>query len=282
MTTPLGEGAIPADARRIPMPAVIIGDLLAEIDDIHELKLILRGTALLAQRPARKGVPPSLGLEDLREDTVLQHSNPDSTGVSVGADSQVLRSLAAALRRGIFVAAKPAHEVRIFLNDDHSRRYFQNSSITALDPASALGSIDPPAPNRTDILDSRTAQRANIVALYEKHIGSLNSSTHDALAAAEEDYPNKWIENAIGEAVKYDRRSWNYVERILREWLTKGPPRTVNSPDGQQRQTHHEYGKPGLNPAPDRRTEFLDAHRRRFGTLPWETEEGRRIVEGDQ
>ncbi len=274
MTMPVGEGAIPADARRIPMPAAILGGLLAEIDDIHELKLILRGTALLAQRPARSGVPPSLGLENLREDAVLQHSNPDSTGISAGADSQILRPLAAALRRKIFVAAKPAHEVRIFLNDDYSRRYFQNSSITVLDPASALGSIDPPAPNRTDILDSRTSQRANIVALYEKHIGSLNSSTHDALAAAEEDYPNKWIEGAIGEAVKYDRRSWNYVERILREWLTKGPPRTVNSPDGQQRQPHHEYGKPGLNPAPDRLTEFLDAHRRRFGTLPWETEEG--------
>jgi DnaD/phage-associated family protein len=282
MTTPVGEGAIPAHARRIPMPAVIIGDLLAEIDDIHELKLILRGTALLAQLPARGGVPPSLGLEDLREDAVLQHSNPVSTGVSAGADFQILRPLAAALRRGIFVAAKPAHEVRIFLNDDHSRRYFQNSSITVLDPAAALGSIDPPAPNRTGIPDSRTAQRANIVALYEKHIGTLNSSTRDALAAAEEYYPNKWIEDAIGEAAKYDGRNWAYVEEILRRWLTQGPPRTVNSPDGQQRQPRHEYGKPGLNPAPDRRTGYLDAYRRRFGPLPWETEEGRRIVEGDQ
>ena len=282
MTTPVGEGAIPAHARRIPMPAAILGGLLAEIEDIHELKLILRGTALLAQRPARSGVPPSLGLEDLREDAVLQHSNPDSTGVSDGADSQILRPLAAALRRGIFVAAKPAHEVRIFLNDDHSRRYFQNSSITVLDPAAALGSIDPPAPNRTGILDSRPARRANIVALYEEHIGDLTASTNDVLAAAEEDYPNKWIEDAIGEAAKNKVRNWAYVEEILRRWLTQGPPRTVNSPDGQQRQPHHEYGKPGLNPAPDRRTGYLDYYRRRYGTLPWETEEGRRIIEGDQ
>ena len=281
MTTPVGEGAIPADARRIPMPAAIFGGLLAEIDDIHELKLILRGTALLAQRPARSGVPPSLGLEDLREDAVLQHSNPDSTGVSTGADSQVLRSLAAALRRGIFVAAKPAHEVRIFLNDDYSRRYFQDSSITVLDQASALGSIDPP-PNRAGIPDSRLAQRANMVALYEEHIGTLPPSAGAALAAAEEEFPYNWIADAIGEAAKNDARNWAYVEQILRRWLTEGRPHTVNSPDGQQRQPHHEHGKPGLNPAPDRRTGYLDAYRRRFGTLPWETEEGRRIVEGDQ
>jgi DnaD/phage-associated family protein len=282
MTTPVGEGAIPADARRIPMPAVIFGGLLAEIDDIHELKLILRGTALLAQRRARGGIPPSLGLEDLHEDAVLQHSNPDSTGVSAAGDFQILRPLAAALRRGIFVAAKPAHEVRIFLNDDYSRRYFQDSSITVLDPASALGPIDSAASNRTGIPDSRPTQRANMVALYEEHIGTLTPRTGAALAAAEEEFPYNWIADAIGEAAKNDARNWSYVEQILRRWLTEGRPDTVNSPDGRQRQPHHEHGKPGLNSAPDRRTGYLDAYRRRFGTLPWETEEGRRFVEGDQ
>ena len=37
----------------------------------------------------------------------------------------------------------------------------------------------------------------------------------DALREAEDMYPEEWIEDAIDEAVKQNKRSWRYVSAIL-------------------------------------------------------------------
>ena len=42
----------------------------------------------------------------------------------------------------------------------------------------------------------------------------------DQLVRALERYPREWIEDAIGEAVAYNRRNWRYIQRILQQWAT--------------------------------------------------------------
>ncbi len=37
-----------------------------------------------------------------------------------------------------------------------------------------------------------------------------------------ERYPSEWIEDAIGESVAYNRRSWKYIQRILEQWAVQG------------------------------------------------------------
>lgn len=64
--------------------------------------------------------------------------------------------------------------------------------------------------------------RPNIYALYEANIGSLTPMIADSLKDAAKTYPEVWIEEAFAEAVKHNKRSWAYAEKILRTWQDKG------------------------------------------------------------
>jgi len=59
-------------------------------------------------------------------------------------------------------------------------------------------------------------QRPNIFRLYETRIGPLTPMLADALKDAEKFYSEEQIEYAFDEAVKRNKRSWKYVEAILR------------------------------------------------------------------
>jgi DnaD/phage-associated family protein len=44
----------------------------------------------------------------------------------------------------------------------------------------------------------------------------------DRLVEAIERYPETWVEDAIEEAVAYNRRNWRYIQRILENWASEG------------------------------------------------------------
>ena len=66
------------------------------------------------------------------------------------------------------------------------------------------------------------AQRPNIFVLYEQNIGPLTPLLAEELMEAENTYPAAWIEDAFREAVKSNKRSWRYVQRILERWAAEG------------------------------------------------------------
>ena len=59
-----------------------------------------------------------------------------------------------------------------------------------------------------------------VFRLYEQNMGPLTPLIADRLIKALETYPTEWIEEALGEAVAYNRRSWRYVARILENWVS--------------------------------------------------------------
>jgi len=65
-------------------------------------------------------------------------------------------------------------------------------------------------------------ERPNVFRLYEQNIGVLTPLIADQLIEAIELYPERWIEEAIGEAVSLNRRNWRYIQRILERWGTEG------------------------------------------------------------
>jgi DnaD/phage-associated family protein len=67
------------------------------------------------------------------------------------------------------------------------------------------------------------AARPNIFALYEQNVGTITPLMAEELTEAEQQYPAEWLEAAFREAVLANKRSWRYVERILRRWETEGP-----------------------------------------------------------
>lgn len=69
---------------------------------------------------------------------------------------------------------------------------------------------------------SLTLERPSIFTLYEQNIGLVTPIVADRLVEAMQHYPEQWIEDAISEAVSYNRRSWRYIQRILENWATEG------------------------------------------------------------
>jgi DnaD/phage-associated family protein len=64
--------------------------------------------------------------------------------------------------------------------------------------------------------------RPNAFRLYEQNIGPLTPLVADQIGRALEEYPADWIEDAMEEAVSYNRRSWRYMARILETWSAQG------------------------------------------------------------
>ena len=241
------------DARRLPVPAVALGRWLAEIDDLAELKATLRAVGILAEGVHRAGAPPSIPLNDLLDDPFLA---PDPASGD-GCDDAIRAGLDAALRRGTLAAVRAGGEVRIFLNDAAAQLYFERLELAPwsfsdlpLNPPAFVPPAHAPLP----------AGRANIFALYERHIGPYGHNIAEQLRAAEQEYPARWIEDAFALAASREITSWKYVWTILRRWRR----------EGRQEQQRYDNGKPGHNTAPDRRTGYLDYYRRRYGHLPWE------------
>lgn len=243
------------------MPAVAVGEWLIKIDDLAELKVALRAVTLLSGEPTRRDVPPSVSLDDLLDDEVLRRaSRPED-------DSGIRRALGACLARGTLVAARVGGEIRIWLNDEPVRSYFERVRLSRLESDDVAGGgfgARPPIADGAGI--PAGAARANIFTLYERHIGTFGHVMAEQLRAAEEEYPASWIEEAFEIAAEQGARSWSYVNAILTTWQQKGK---TNREYGQS----HDYGKPGHDSASDRRTGYLESYRRRYGRLPWESDD---------
>ena len=264
MSDVAGKATLPANARRIPIPAAAMAQWLADIDDIVELKVTLRALALLSETPARGPVPPGIGLHELLDDPFLE-SGMDGTAIRQG--------LASAIARRTLLALQSGGEVRVFLNDEGCRRYVATAGVTELTatdltaPADANASDPLPQPPTTG------EPRANIFALYEQHIGPYGHSIAEQLRAAEEEYPAEWIADAIAVAAERNARSWRYIDAVLHRWRQERPTADITN---RARDSSHEHGEPGSDTAPDSRTGYLDSYRRRHGRLPWEPREPER------
>ena len=262
--TRIFQRSLPANARRIPIPAAALGPWLAEIDDPSELKVTLRAVASLAEGANRRGVPPSIALDDLLDDPFLTQ----------GGDSvSIRRGLAAALERGTLLAVVDRGEVRVFLNDDTARRHLETAELEPLSPADVLCAGSKSETIQRLPKEQPAAPRANIFALYEEHIGPYGHNMAERLKAAEADYPINWIKDAFSVAAERNAVNWNYVEGILRRWVKEGRYTEAAVAAGQRRDQYHEHGKPGDDTTPDSRSGYLESYRRRHGRLPWESGE---------
>lgn len=81
----------------------------------------------------------------------------------------------------------------------------------------------------------------SVYELYEQNIGLLSPIIADRIADALDRYPIVWVEDAIGEAVAYNRRSWRYIERILQNWATEGRGNATNRRDHEEHLDSEKY-----------------------------------------
>ena len=194
--------------RSLPVPAPLLGSLLAEIDDMAELKCTLRFLWHAAQV---KGAPKAVPAATMEADAVLASA--------LGSADEVRRGLRLACSRGTLLQAAG----RYLLNTPQNRR-----------SAARLAPPEMAAMPREPVV----AERSNVFALYEANVGMLTPIVAEQLREAEDTYPAEWIEGAIREAAERNARSWRYIATILERWATGG-----RGPGGREQRGHGESGR---------------------------------------
>ena len=214
----------PDRVRNVPAPAPLFGVLLEQIDDLAELKCLLRVLWLLQQK---KGYPRFVTHGEALADRTL--------ATSLGSeDDAIARALEACVRRGALAMAiisldgeHEGKEERLYaLNTDRDRRALAQTASDAFVVGHSQTELTP------EPWDA-TVERPNIFALYESNIGMLSPMIADELKEAETLYPTDWIEDAFREAALQNVRNWRYIVRILESWEREG--RRRGQDDGKSR-----------------------------------------------
>ena len=195
-------------SRMIKIPWAFFSELLPSIDDLAELKLTLYlFWALYQQEETYRYV---LLREILSDAHFLRGIDPDPER----AAEQVKAALARAVERGtllrVTVEGVGGEETLYFMNTPRGR-----AGVQAIQAGEfQIGDRETPV--------ALIGERTNLFALYEQNIGPLTPLIGDILRQAERDYPAAWIKEAIQIAVEQNKRSWKYIEAILRRWQAEG------------------------------------------------------------
>jgi len=177
------------------LPDTFFQKLLAEIDDVAELKVTL---FFLWRVQHMEGPFRTLCQTDFEEKVL-----------GMAAD-EVTSGLESAVRRGSILKAENEADVFYFLNSPRGR---------AAAEAFAQGNWRESA----RIMSAPVVvEHPNVFKLYEENIGPLTPMIADMLKDAEETYTEAWVAEALEIAVKNNVRNWKYVEAILKRWRDQG------------------------------------------------------------
>lgn len=192
-----------------PVPDSFFSELLPYIDHLGELKVSLY---IFWRLNRMEGTFRSLRRSDLAEDQRFMQGLGETIQEAEAILDDALRR---AVGRGTLL------EASLILRDQPEKLFFLNSpkGRAALE-AIRLGKWRPASDEQVPI--ELSPERPNIFRLYEDHIGPLTPMLAETLAEAQELYPEEWVEDAFRIAVEYNKRSWRYIEAIMRRWQEGG------------------------------------------------------------
>jgi DnaD/phage-associated family protein len=203
------QGFPEGKVRLTPIPAPFFNELLPEIDHLGELKLTVY---IFWRLDHLEGTFRYLRWSDLAGDARFMAGMGADPG---GAEQALKEALDRAIQRGTLLRAvidqEYGQEDLYFLNSPKGRAAVQGIARGEWRPS-----------GQAQLPVELGMERPNIFRLYEEHIGPLTPMIAESLREAEETYPYQWIEDAVRAAVENNKRSWRYVEAILRRWQEKG------------------------------------------------------------
>jgi DNA replication protein len=210
------------------LPETFFTVLLPSIESMPELKVTLYTRRLLTRRDARRAV--SLG--QLEVDRLLLRALKPVPGPRPAEET---------LREGLEFAVTRGSLLHLRLGDSPDPRrswYLLNTPENQeLLRRLARGDIGPSEALEEEVGDVEVVRvyRPNIFTLYEQMIGVLTPTVADGLRDAEKVYPVEWLTDALSLAVEYNKRSWGYVQGILKRWETEG--RSIGTDRGHSETT---------------------------------------------
>ncbi len=214
----------------ISLPDQFFKELLPQIDHLGELKLVLY---FFWRLNLMEGVFRYLKKGDFLADQDFMKSMSE-TGEP---DTALLEdSLRRAVARSILLRATVPGE------DGPEDFYFLNSSKGRAAVEAILQGQWRPAQEAQPI-SIPDIERPNIFQLYEENIGPLTPLIAETLRDAEETYPEQWIEEAVQIAVENNKRSWRYVDAILRRMQEGGRGEGKDRRDSQKDRRRYIEGE---------------------------------------
>ena len=192
-----------------PTPNIIFGELLEKIDNINDLKFILRIVWMLNQV---KRAPKYITINEMLSDKILYSL------ICNKSDTEIQTDTISMIRKPTYQSILMSHEINengsintvVALNTPQNNKMLSNTN--EIDKSNSLMQT----PGYTE------EQSTNIFELYENNIGILNPIIADELRIAETTYPYNWINSAFKESVLRNKRSWKYIKTILENWHREG------------------------------------------------------------
>ncbi len=202
------NGFLDDSARMVPVPSQFFSELLAQMDDFNEMRVVLFTIGFIAQSGDYANC---ILMQDFTNNSQFMASlgnTPKEAHINLqdGLEKAVLRG---SLLR-IAGVNTPSQQTYYFLNTPRGR-----SSAQALQQ----GEQTPPAASAAI---NASKEKPNLFSLYEANIGALTPMIAETLRDAEKIYPAEWVEEAMKIAVQNNIRRWRYVEAILKSWKEEG------------------------------------------------------------
>ena len=208
-----------------PIPRSLITDILPAMTDLNEMQVVLAMLRLVLE--AGDVSAPFEESTFVRDRTLRDALRVVGSGNS--ADYRIATGLDLAVGRGVLLRFRT-------IEDQHERVWYTIATPeakSAIDRMLQGESLPPRSLWEGDSAPRIEPERPTVFRLYEQNIGLLSPIIADQLVRAMERYPREWIEDAIGEAVAYNRRNWRYIQRILQNWATTG--RSEDRPGSDER-----------------------------------------------
>lgn len=210
-------GFVDHEQGEIAIPKRFFTEVLPDITGIDELRVTLAFFRLLGESGGFEA--PITEPKIIGDSALLDAFRVDGTPTADVRDA-VMDALERAVARGTLlrVTSRSGRKTVAW--------YFLHTFVTReLVDAIHRGAIAPPKLMWTDDRQPEvSSDPPTPFFLYEQNIGPLTPLVADRITRAMDDYPQVWIEDAIEEAVTYNRRSWRYIERILESWSQQGRP----------------------------------------------------------
>jgi DnaD/phage-associated family protein len=196
----------PAGARAIAIPSLFFTAVLPCIEDPAELVVTVY---FFFAHARKKGQPRFLTYAELAADGSLT--------AALGALPED------GLRRGLNAAVERGTLLRLAVEQNGGAELF---FLNAPEGQRAVAAVKAGRVELGGLRVEGGASRAplpSVFALYEENIGTIGPLIADELKDAETRYPREWIEAAFKEAVSLNKRSWRYIEAILKRYEAEGP-----------------------------------------------------------
>lgn len=219
------------------LPVELFTEVLPRVTDLAELKVLLAVFRLVAaQREVPRGKPRAVSWDALVQDEQLRQGLA-ILGPEPPVEERLDRALEKAVARGTLLAL-------VVQRGGHAESWYVIHTAANRRLVEQLGQ-QPSLLEGTPLAGAQvTPEQPTIFRLYEQNIGIITPLLAEELEEAAGKYPADWIPDAFREAVAHNRRSWRYIQAILKRWEREGRGERADrreKPIDFDQYTHGEY-----------------------------------------